>query len=247
MNEEQNSRGVPSEQTRKQKITASNLLSSGTTQVGLMAALVTAVVQPFAQPKILSAFQLPAVFPLYMAIAVSFLLALYHVCTLQKIKVIEYIILIPLATCIIFSTALGSNNLLGEHNDQNVNQEMIDNLNKKLENSEELLRFFGVDIDSEDAGLGVTLDNQLGQHSDHPNNDFFSDLLGFFVGDVYAQESYEENVSPPDFLESTNNEEQSKAEAIRKYLEIQNQLNEEAQQINEKRQQESDLGLWKKW
>gem|GEM_PF-5328761 len=93
------------------------LLNNGPTQAGVMVGIVNAISQPFSQPTVLKAINLSDradSLPLFIAFVVSFLLAIYQTLVMQKTRISESLIVIPLVTGILFGMSLGANHLTAD-------------------------------------------------------------------------------------------------------------------------------------
>lgn len=93
------------------------LLNNGPTQAGVMVGMVNAISQPFSQPSVLKAINLSDwadSLPLFIAFVVSFLLAIYQTLVMQKTRITESLIVVPLVTGILFGMSLGANHLTAD-------------------------------------------------------------------------------------------------------------------------------------
>lgn len=96
---------------RRAEDKSTSIFQKDSTQVGLMAGVVTMVSQPFAQSRMQELLGLAVWVPVVIAVAVSVLLAAYHVFAIQRVKVMEGVILMPLVAMILFSSYAGTNQL----------------------------------------------------------------------------------------------------------------------------------------
>ncbi|MCB1865561.1 MAG: hypothetical protein KDG50_09020 [Chromatiales bacterium] len=86
-----------------------SLFDNGSTQTGFMVAAVTAISQAFARDDVHAAV---GANPVWVAIGVSALFAIYQVRLYQRARIAECVVLIPLVAAIVFGLALGANNLI---------------------------------------------------------------------------------------------------------------------------------------
>lgn len=124
------------------------LFQKGSMQVGIMAGVVTAVSQPFAQVKMQTLLGLSPSVPLLIAIAVSVLLAAHHVFAVQRVKVLEGLVLMPLVALIVFSSYCGTNQFLASEAAPSTDQARFTNLEAQLKVqkavNDELIKALGV-------------------------------------------------------------------------------------------------------
>lgn len=93
------------------------LFNNGPTQAGVMVGIVNAISQPFSQNSVLKALHLihwAESLPLIIALVVSLMLAVYQTLVMQKTRVTEALIVIPLVTGILFGMSLGANHLTAD-------------------------------------------------------------------------------------------------------------------------------------
>lgn len=123
---------------------AEGILQNGSTQVAIMAGIVTMVSQPFAQSKIQALLGLAESFPVIVAIFVSVLLAAYQVFALQRAKRSEGLVLVPLVALIVFSSYTGTNQLLADDQQAvagevgKTTQDRMNNFEAQLANQKQL-------------------------------------------------------------------------------------------------------------
>lgn len=120
---------ILTDKNNEQKV-MSVLLNNGPTQAGVMVGIVNAVSQPFSQPSVLKAIHLvdwADSLPLFIAFVVSFLLAIYQTLVMQKTRISEALIVVPLVTGILFGMSLGANHLTADViNTDVVNESQVD-------------------------------------------------------------------------------------------------------------------------
>lgn len=93
------------------------LFNNGPTQAGVMVGIVNAISQPFSQNSVLKALNLinwAESLPLLIALVVSFMLAIYQTLVMQKTRITEALIVVPLVTGILFGMSLGANHLTAD-------------------------------------------------------------------------------------------------------------------------------------
>ena len=139
---------------------AESLFKKDSTQVVIMAGVVTTVSQPFAQSGIQELLGLPQFFPVVVAGVVSVLLAFYQVFSVQRVRMIEGLMLAPLVALIVFSSYAGTNQLLAKDVPpaaelSKLDAERIRNLEAQIsiqkELNEQLLRAAGVAAENPQA------------------------------------------------------------------------------------------------
>ena len=106
------------------------LFNNGPTQAGVMVGIVNAISQPFSQSAVLNALSLTEwaeSLPLLIAIVVSFMLAIYQTLVMQRTRISEALIVVPLVTGILFGMSLGANHLTADmiNDSANVEQNTI--------------------------------------------------------------------------------------------------------------------------
>lgn len=94
--------------------TAEHIFSKDSTQVVLMAGIVTTVSQPFAQSFVQEILGISQFFPVMVAGVVSVLLAFYQVFVVQRARLMEGLMLAPLVALIVFSSYAGTNQMLAK-------------------------------------------------------------------------------------------------------------------------------------
>jgi hypothetical protein len=121
---------MSSHQILGNKDTNSNVVSvlfnNGPTQAGVMVGIVNAISQPFSQSAVLNALSLTEwaeSLPLLIAIVVSFMLAIYQTLVMQRTRISEALIVVPLVTGILFGMSLGANHLTADMINDSTNVE----------------------------------------------------------------------------------------------------------------------------
>jgi hypothetical protein len=169
------------------------IFQKGSTQVALMASVVTVVSQPFAQSKVQTLLGLPEMFPVIVAIVVSVLLAAYQVFAVQRAKPIEGMIMVPLVALIVFSSYAGTNQFFANGQTPAANpadkiaQERLQNLEAQLDLQKRLN-----DHLLKAAGLASS-DNPQARSSHAPQTrngirDAIDKALGILIAPAYAQD-----------------------------------------------------------
>lgn len=112
---------MSSNQLLDNKGTNSNVMSvlfnNGPTQAGVMVGIVNGISQPFSQSTVLKALNLTEwaeSLPLLIAIVVSFMLAIYQTMVMQRTRISESLLVVPLVTGILFGMSLGANHLTAD-------------------------------------------------------------------------------------------------------------------------------------
>ncbi len=93
------------------------LFNNGPAQAGVMVGIVNAISQPFSQSAVLNALSLTEwaeSLPLLIAIVVSLMLAIYQTLVMQRTRISEALIVVPLVTGILFGMSLGANHLTAD-------------------------------------------------------------------------------------------------------------------------------------
>ncbi len=227
----------------KQK-TGGIVLGNATTQTGIMAAIVTAIVQPLAQ-----GFHLPDGVTISLALFVSFLCAFYHVRIIQELKKVESYVLTVLATFIIFSTALGSNTVIGKDpkaETAGLTEQKIKNLEEQIKNKNDLLRALGVEINNAVSDPGKH--GKLTTPAEPAKSGIFAKATLVLVNTAFAQDDPDKSENTAD-KKKDEKKKPGKKDAVKAYLEKQKMLKQEQEALEKKEadSKESGQGLWKKW
>ena len=190
---------------------------------------------------------LPDCFPFIVALTVALLLSTYCFGVVQKAALRECVVLIPLATVIIFSTALGTNNFIA-HGRQGASQS--EGISRLEQEEQHLLTHQKRPLDELPKVIGEQPEGEGSQQLDsglltpHGTAGGFTHLLGFLVSDAYGQEE------PRRLRGGSNKEQQKSQEALRLSEQERQRLQEEerklAQQRQDKQRQER-RPLWKSW
>jgi hypothetical protein len=173
-----------------------SIFQRDSTQVAIMAGVVTMVSQPFAQIELQNSLGLPPHVPIYIAIAVSVLLAAYQVFGVQRARMGEGLCMAPLVALIVFSSYVGTNHVVAsqkpplETTEQKLGQARLDNLQKELDlqkhiNSQ-LMKSIGLPADDDMQGYrhgGTT----PGPQSRATLRDWIERALGILVSPAYGQ------------------------------------------------------------
>lgn len=227
--------------TNNQNI-AEFLFQNGSTQIAVMVGIVTTISQALAQLGIN---------PLHSAVVFSLLLALYQVTIVQKARGSECVLLVPLATGILFSMSLGTNNLVvglktGERSESTKSlQEMqIKNLEQQLANEKlanDLLRRLATLSPASEGNSQATAGPSARENS--PASPL-SSISKFFIGDAFGQEK---SLAVKPLSEA---ERKKILDKLQVYQLEQKKLQTEAKVLREQAQQKSEAQtspLWKKW
>jgi hypothetical protein len=203
------------------------LKSNGATQTGAFAALVATIVQPFAQDSMIEALNLCDSFAIYLEIALCFLLSIYSVYYVQKVRVVERIIIVVLSTFIIFSTAVGANNIVVPKKKDVMSIDIVNNLKEQIDEQNKLLKELGVEP--------VVLQKDNKQSSIYTNfiHNIYSKLMKNIVGSAYAQGDIENTKNKTRAIED------HRKEAIKRYQLKQNKLIKIGEMLKRKEEQKN--------
>ena len=207
-------------------------------EVTIMAGIVTAVSQGFAQVS-----DILEIRPFMVAITISVLLASYYIRLVHSTTIGRCIILVPLVSAIIFAMSLSTNNILaaavkGTHTESSVGGEQI-----RIKNLEEQLNKQKQINDLLRTLAGLPPEEKNTQRSAASG---LMNLLGIVVTEAYGQEK---SVT----LKRPSPAEQNKIlEQLRSYELEQKRLQDEAKQFKQQttvppKPEQQQLPLWRKW
>jgi hypothetical protein len=207
-------------------------------EVTIMAGIVTAVSQGFAQVS-----NILEVRPFFVAITISVLLASYYIRLVHGATITKCLVLVPVVSAILFAMSLSTNNLLaaavkGTQTESSVAGEQIriKNLEEqlgKLKQINQLLRDLA-GLPPEEASTKSSATSGLGK------------LLGYVVSEAYGQEK-----TVP--LKRPSPAEQNKIlEQLRSYELEQKRLQAEAKTLKQQttvqpKPDQQPPALWRKW
>jgi hypothetical protein len=219
------------------------VVGNPTTQMGVMAVIVTTIVQPLVQ-----VFHLGDTVTVLLALIVSFLCAFYHVRIVQELKKIESYILMVFATFIIFSTALGSNALIGKEPQAGaagITEQKIKNLEEQIKNKDDLLKALGVE--SRNVGRDPARSGQLTPPDRSARSELFAKATMIFENEAFAQDNTTGSEDNKDKKKEAN--QPRKKDVVKAYLEKQKTLHQEREAIEKKEgdSKQTQNSLWKKW
>lgn len=164
-----------------------SIFQKGSTQVGIMAGIVTMVSQPFAQTKIQTMLGLSQSVPIVVAIMVSALLAAHHVFAVQRARVLEGLLLMPLVGMIVFSSYAGTNQLFASESPPAADLARLNNLEAQLnlqkQLNDQLIKALGI-IPAET----VQERSQAVPQTHNGVSEVFDKLLGLFIKPAYGQD-----------------------------------------------------------